>query len=101
MDRYLVAGICTLVLFVSAALAGSDPEPKAVSCHGAAAAGCHGAKTEAKGASSCHGRKQTLLQRAADRQADRKESRSERRASRSSCHGQAKAVEPDCECECN
>lgn len=117
MLRSLIVALCVVTLIATTLLAGQEPsaEREPVSCHGTvrtessstgchgptAVADCHGAKTEAKGASSCHGRRQTMLQRAASRQAARQESREERRASRASCHGQAKAVECDGECECN
>ena len=103
MDRYLIAGLLALVLFVSAAFAGNDPEVDPVaSCHGQKSeADCHGVKTEAGGASSCHGRRQTRLQRAASRQTARQDARDVKRAARASCHGQAKASDCDSECECN
>ena len=105
MDRYLIAVLLALLVFVSSAFAGNDPEVEPVaSCHGQKSeVGCHGAMTEAGGASSCHGRRQTLLHRAASRHAARQDARDAKRAARASCHGQAKAsvCDSDAECDCN
>lgn len=90
MFRSLLVALLLFALVATTLYAGNDPSADPI------ATGCHGAKTEAKGASSCHGRRQTILQRAAARQESRQEARAEKRAVRALCHGEKKAEA--CEC---